>query len=63
MKWNKWIQVHHNRISDVDNVTVSSKKGILLVDVNDALAILHETTVKHGHFGSINRKVKKEIKV
>jgi len=29
----------------------------LLVDVNDALSILHETTVKHGHLALSTRKL------
>jgi len=44
-------------INDVDNVTLSSpEKDTLLVDVNVALAILHETAVKHGHLALTVKK-------
>jgi len=58
-----WIQVHHNRISDIDNVTVSSlEKDTLLVDVKDALSILQNNS-ETWTFGFINREVNKKIKV
>jgi len=43
-------------INDVSNVTAISEKDTLLVDVNAAVAILHETAVKHGHLALSTKK-------
>jgi len=43
-------------INDASNVTASSEKDTLLVDVNFAGAILHETAVKHGHLALSTKK-------
>jgi len=43
--------------NDVSNVTASSpKKDTLLVDVIVAVAILHETAIKHGHLALSTKK-------
>jgi len=44
-------------ITEDSNVTASSpKKDNLLIDVNVAVAILHETVVKHGHLALSTQK-------
>jgi len=48
-------------INDVSNVTASSpEKDILLVDVNVAVSIFHETAVKHGHLALSTKKSTKK---
>jgi len=43
-------------INDVDSLIVSSEKDTLLVDVNAALSILHETTIKQGNLALSTKK-------